>query len=123
MRRFTRLTNAFSKNLDSLKAAVALHFAYYDFVRAHQALRVTPAMAAGMADHFWALGDLLAWEDPESRPAQSELADRLVLQTPECQSVLPTDSRLSENGSNDTFGDFAARLVARNRHWSVRSKR
>jgi transposase-like protein/IS1 family transposase len=49
--RFTRLTNAFSKKLDNLKAACALHFAYYDFCRIHQTLRVTPAMEAGLTDH------------------------------------------------------------------------
>lgn len=46
-RRFTRLTNAFSKKLDSLKVALSLHFAWYNFVRIHRSLRVTPAMAAG----------------------------------------------------------------------------
>jgi IS1 family transposase len=59
MRRFTRLTNAFSKKLENLKAAVALHFAHYNFVRIHQTLRVTPAMAAGITDHLWTVRDLL----------------------------------------------------------------
>ncbi len=59
-RRFTRPTNAFSKKLANLKAALALHFAYYNFCRIHQTLRVTPAMAAGVADHVWTLGDLIA---------------------------------------------------------------
>jgi IS1 family transposase len=59
MRRFTRLTNGFSKKLENLKAAVALHFAYYNFVRVHQTLRVTPAMAAQVTDHLWTLGELL----------------------------------------------------------------
>ena len=48
MRRFTRLTNAFSKSLRNLKDALALHFAHYNFVRIHGSLRVTPAMAAGV---------------------------------------------------------------------------
>ena len=59
MRRFTRKTNGFSKKLKNLKAAVALHFAHYNFCRIHQTLRVTPAMEAGLADHVWGLGDLL----------------------------------------------------------------
>ncbi len=59
MRRFTRLTNAYSKKLDNLKAAIALHFAWYNFVRVHQTLRVTPAMAANLTDHVWSLSDLL----------------------------------------------------------------
>ena len=58
-RRFTRLTNAFSKKLDNLKAALALHFAYYNFVRIHRSLRITPAMAAGVTDRVWELNDLL----------------------------------------------------------------
>jgi hypothetical protein len=49
MRRFTRLTNAFSKKVENLRYAVALHFMYYNFCRIHQSLRVTPAMEAGLA--------------------------------------------------------------------------
>lgn len=60
MRRFTRLTNAFSKKLENLKAAVALHFAHYNFVRVHGSLRVTPAMAAGITDHIWEIKDIIA---------------------------------------------------------------
>jgi hypothetical protein len=58
-RRFTRLTNAFSKKLANLKAALALHFAYYNFCRIHQTLRVTPAMAARVTDRVWELQELL----------------------------------------------------------------
>jgi IS1 family transposase len=60
MRRFTRLTNAFSKRLANLKAACALHFAHYNFVRVHSSLRVTPAMAAGISSRIWDLGELIA---------------------------------------------------------------
>jgi transposase-like protein/IS1 family transposase len=60
MRRFTRLTNAFSKKLSHLKAAVALHFAYYNMCRVHSSLRVTPAMEAGLTDHIWSIAELLA---------------------------------------------------------------
>lgn len=59
MRRFTRLTNAFSKKLENLKAALALHFAYYNFCRIHRTLKVTPAMEAGLTDRVWGLDDLL----------------------------------------------------------------
>ena len=59
MRRLTRLTNAFSKKLSHLKAAVALHFAYYNFCRVHSSLRVTPAMEAGISDHVWSVAELL----------------------------------------------------------------
>jgi hypothetical protein len=59
LRRFTRLTNAFSKKLVNLQAAVALHFAFYNLCRVHAALRVTPAMEAGVTDHVWSLSELL----------------------------------------------------------------
>ena len=59
MRRLTRLCNGFSKKLDNLKAATALHFAHYDLVRIHRSLRVTPAMAAGIVSSVWEIGDLL----------------------------------------------------------------
>lgn len=60
VRRFTRLTNAFSKRLENLRAAVALHFAHYNLCRVHQTLRVTPAMEAGLTDRVWSLTELLA---------------------------------------------------------------
>ncbi len=53
LRRFTRLTNAFSKKLSHLKVAVGLHFAWYNFCRVHRNLRITPAMEAGITDHIW----------------------------------------------------------------------
>jgi IS1 family transposase len=59
MRRFTRLTNAFSKKVENLMHAVSLHFMYYNFVRIHQSLRVTPAMAAGIATRPWEIEDIL----------------------------------------------------------------
>jgi IS1 family transposase len=59
MRRFTRLTNAFSKKLENLKAAVALHFYHYNFIRIHQTLRVTPAMEARITNRLWTWEDLL----------------------------------------------------------------
>jgi IS1 family transposase len=63
MRRFTRLTNAFSKKVENHEAAIALHFMYYNFCRVHQTLRVTPAMEAGVADHVWAIQELVALSD------------------------------------------------------------
>ena len=58
MRRFTRLTNAFSKKVANLAYAVSLHFMYYNFARIHQTLRVTPAMEAGVTDHVWSLEEI-----------------------------------------------------------------
>jgi IS1 family transposase len=59
MRRFTRLTNAFSKKIENLAAAVSLHFMHYNFCRVHQTLGTTPAVAAGVADHVWTLDELI----------------------------------------------------------------
>jgi hypothetical protein len=59
MRRFTRLTNGFSKKVENLQSAVALHFAQYNFVRVHKTLCITPAMAAGVSDWLWSLEELV----------------------------------------------------------------
>jgi IS1 family transposase len=58
-RRLSRLTNAFSKKLENFKAAVALHYAYYNFVKVHQTIRCTPAMEAGVANSAWTVQDLV----------------------------------------------------------------
>jgi IS1 family transposase len=68
MRRFTRLTNAFSKKLQNLEAAVALHFMHYNFVRVHQTLKTTPAVAAGVADHEWRMAEIVALLDRIEQP-------------------------------------------------------
>jgi len=59
MRRFTRLTNAFSKKVENHAVMVAIHFLYYNFCRIHKTLRVTPAMAAGIADRVWSLEEIV----------------------------------------------------------------
>ena len=58
MRRFTRLTNAFSKKLENHEAAIALHFMYINFVRVHQTLGTTPAVASGVSDHIWTIDEI-----------------------------------------------------------------
>jgi IS1 family transposase len=63
MRRFTRLTNAFSKKRDNHRWAIALHYMHYNFCRVHQTLRVTPAMEAGITDHVWGIEELVALLD------------------------------------------------------------
>ncbi len=63
MRRFTRLTNAFSKKVEMHANAVALHFMHYNFAKVHQTLRVTPAMEAGISDHVWSLDELVSLLD------------------------------------------------------------
>lgn len=69
MRRFTRLTNGFSKKVENHAHAVALHFMYYNFGRIHKTLRVTPAMEAGVADHVWSLEEIAALvPEPVAKP-------------------------------------------------------
>jgi hypothetical protein len=58
-RRFTRLTNAFSKKLENHALSVALHYMHYNFCRIHKTLRITPAMAAGVSDHVWEVGEIV----------------------------------------------------------------
>lgn len=70
MRRFTRLTNGFSKKVENHEHAVALHYMHYNFCRIHQSLRVTPAMEAGITDHVWSLEEVIALLDlPEEAAA------------------------------------------------------
>jgi IS1 family transposase len=68
MRRFTRLTNAFSKKVESHAAMVAIYAVWYNFVRIHKSLRVTPAMAAGVADKLWSMEDMVALLDAREAP-------------------------------------------------------
>ena len=60
MRRFTRLTNGFSKKIENHEAAIALHFMHYNFCRVHKTLRVTPAMEAGLTGHVWSIEELVS---------------------------------------------------------------
>lgn len=76
MRRFTRLTNGFSKKVENHGHAVALHFMYYNFVRIHKTLRVTPAMEAGLANHPWTIEELCNLMTPKkqaSRATENEM--------------------------------------------------
>lgn len=71
MRRFTRLTNGFSKKIEAHVNAISLHFAYYNFVKVHKTLRMSPAMAAGVTDRLWEMADLVAIvEAAEPKPGK-----------------------------------------------------
>jgi hypothetical protein len=72
MRRFTRLTNGFSKKLENHIAAISLHFMYYNFARIHQTLRVTPAMAAGVTARAWDVEDMVALLEAQEREQWQE---------------------------------------------------
>ena len=78
MRRFTRLTNGFSKKVENMRAAVSLHFAHYNFVRVHRSLRVTPAMAAGVSDRLAAAPRVSEGSEADagSRPESGHIGDR-----------------------------------------------
>ena len=73
MQRFTRLTNAFSKKIENHVAAISLHFMYYNFVRIHQTLRITPAMAAGVTDRVWDVADTVKLLD--AKPEKPNYGD------------------------------------------------
>ncbi|HEX4276825.1 MAG TPA: IS1 family transposase [Bryobacteraceae bacterium] len=78
MRRFTRLTNGFSKKLENHIAAVSLHFMRYNFVRIHQTLKVTPAMAAGVTNRLWEISDIVRLlEEREERLAVEQMEERI----------------------------------------------
>jgi hypothetical protein len=71
MRRFTRLTNAFSKKVENHVNSLALFTTYYNFVKVHLKLRMSPAMAAGVADRLWDIGDIVKLvESAEAKPAK-----------------------------------------------------
>jgi IS1 family transposase len=72
MRRFTRLTNAFSKKIENLAATVALYYTYYNFCRVHQTLKTTPAVKAGIADHVWSVDEIVALLDQKANAAGSD---------------------------------------------------
>jgi IS1 family transposase len=80
MRRFTRLTNAFSKKVENHAAAVALYFMWYNFGRVHQTLRVTPAMEAGVSAHVWSVEEIVAlgWSSRARRTACREFHSGFV---------------------------------------------
>ena len=69
MKRFARLGNGFSKKLENHAAAVALHFMHYNFARIHRTLRITPAMAAGVASHVWGLEEIVGLLDTAQKKA------------------------------------------------------
>lgn len=78
IRRFTRLTNAFSKKIENHAASVAIWFMYYNFCRVHQTLRVTPAMEAGISDHVWSIEEMCGLI-PENHKIGSQIDNGLIL--------------------------------------------
>jgi len=75
MRRFTRLTNGFSKRLENHECAIALHFFNYNFIRKHQTIKTTPAVMAGVADRVWTMVDFVELLENEERMLGGRLTD------------------------------------------------
>jgi hypothetical protein len=71
IRRYTRLTNAFSRKLENHAASVALHYMHYNFCRIHQTLRVTPAQEAGLAQHVWSMEEIVGLLDAEAETSNA----------------------------------------------------
>jgi hypothetical protein len=79
MRRFTRLTNGFSKKVENLGHSVALHYIWYNFARVHKTLRVTPAMEAGISDHVWSFEEIARLSNGSTTEGRSLLSNRFAL--------------------------------------------
>jgi IS1 family transposase len=109
MRRFTRLTNAFSKKVENHTAAVALHTMFYNFVRIHQTLKVTPAMAAGVTDRLWEISDLVKmledWEAQQDNEPSFDVDMHAIDGKPFVRVTFP-------DGKEETIYGFAARADA-----------
>lgn len=82
MRRFTRLTNGFSKKVENHIAAIAVHFMFYNFLKIHQTLRVTPAMAAGVTDRVWDWEDVIQLLEEREEQQRLEAVRRAYLPPP-----------------------------------------
>lgn len=94
MRRFTRLTNGFSKKAENHCHAIALYFMYYNFARVHQTLRVTPAMEAGLADHVWSIEEICNLVAPKKAAASVQKTEKaMILKALSCVPKRETFSR------------------------------
>ena len=109
MRRFTRLTNAFSKKIENHTAAVALHTMFYNFVRVHQTLKVSPAMAAGVTDKLWEMADLVQvledWEAQQDSEPQFDVETHAIDGKPFVRVTFP-------NGQGEAIYGFTTKAEA-----------
>lgn len=109
MRRFTRLTNAFSKKVENHAAAIALHVMYYNFVRIHQTLKVTPAMAAGVTDRLWEIADVVVlieqWEAANASSAIQFVVRKWAIGGDYYVSVIKRGVELDSISGFDREGD------------------
>ncbi len=132
MRRFTRLTNAFSKKVENHAAAIALHTMYYNFVRIHQTLKVTPAMAAGVTDKLWEVSDIVEmleeWEVAQASTALQFIVRKWAIGGGHYVQVVRRGQELdtvqgfaSENEAMDWIRDKSQRwLIEQNQKLSIK---
>jgi IS1 family transposase len=121
MRRFTRLTNAFSKKVENHAYAVALHAMYYNFVRIHQTLNVSPAMAASVTTRLWEIGDIVAmleeWEAEQARVKPTfEVAESPIGRTSFVRITMP-DGTTDEIYGFDSRDQAAEWIELERRNW------
>jgi IS1 family transposase len=121
MRRFTRLTNAFSKKLDNHACAIALHSMFYNFVRQHQTLRVSPAMAAGVTDHLWDVSDIVKvledWEEQNRKPETIFAVRKVVIGDGYYVQVMFPNGETDQIYGFDKEGDAIDWIKGQSRAW------
>ncbi|MBR1148367.1 helix-turn-helix domain-containing protein [Bradyrhizobium sp. AUGA SZCCT0431] len=127
MRRFTRLTNAFSKKVENHAAAIALHTMYYNFVRIHQTLKVTPAMAAGVTDKLWEMDDLVAmleqWELSNFKPEYQFVVRQYAIGKGHSVSVLWRGGQVDSIFGFEKEADALEWIREKSRGWILANQR
>ncbi|WP_439925701.1 IS1 family transposase [Nitrobacter sp. JJSN] len=127
MRRFTRLTNAFSKKVENHAAAIALHTMYYNFVRIHQTLKVTPAMAAGVTDKLWEVSDIVEmleqWELANFKPEYQFVVRQYAIGKGHSVSVLWRGGEVDSIFGFDKETDALEWIRTKSQGWLLDQKR
>ncbi len=127
MRRFTRLTNAFSKKVENHAAAIALHTMYYNFVRIHQTLRVTPAMAAGVSDKLWEVSDIVEmleqWELANFKPQYQFIVRQYAIGKGHSVSVMWRGGEVDTIFGFEKEADALTWIKEKSQGWLLENKR
>jgi hypothetical protein len=127
MRRFTRLTNAFSKKVENHAAAIALHTMYYNFVRIHQTLRVTPAMAAGVTKKLWEVSDIVEmleqWELANFKPEYQFVVRQYAIGKGHSVSVIWRDGEIDTVFGFEKEADALAWIKEKSQVWLIEQNR
>jgi IS1 family transposase len=127
MRRFTRLTNAFSKKVENHAAAIALHTMYYNFVRIHQTLKVTPAMAAGVTDKLWEVPDIVEmleqWELANFKPEYQFVVRQYAIGKGHSVSILWRGGEVDNIFGFDKEADALEWIRTKSQGWLLDQKR